>query len=439
MRKPILQLYEYQKAWLDDKSRFKVGMFARQTGKTLIATLEIVEQVLESAAKGKRSDWLIVSASERQSQNALGYVRKHLYTLDYSFQTRNNAYLEDRTENKHEIILPNGASILSLPSNPDTIRGYSRHVYADEFAFHEDQEAIWKALFAVCSNNRLFRVTSTPNGKGNRFYRLFTDKDNGWSKHKMDIHGAIEQGLERDIELLRRSMSDAEGWAQEYELQWLDEATSWLPYELILPCESETLGSYNGGDCYVGIDIGRRRDLFVLWVLEKQGDVFYQRELIAEQGISFAVQESFLRDVMNKYCPVRVCIDQTGMGEQFTERARQNYGEYTVEGVLFSSATKLDLANELRRNFEERNIRIWAGDKVLRDDLHSLKRTTTRAGNVRFVADRNQSGHADRAWALALALHAGQTEHQPFEYESIEKNEWALGPAWDDLDAEWDD
>ena len=27
-------LYPYQRRWLDDNARFKIGMFARQTGKT---------------------------------------------------------------------------------------------------------------------------------------------------------------------------------------------------------------------------------------------------------------------------------------------------------------------------------------------------------------------------------------------------------------------
>ncbi|MEM9424287.1 MAG: terminase, partial [Spirochaetota bacterium] len=215
-----------------------------------------------------------------------------------------------------------------------------------------------------------------------------------------------------------------------------------LPYDMITACEGsvpcDDLGECGKGSCYVGIDIGRRHDLFVLWVLEKQGDVFVERELIAEKGLSFAAQEEFLQTAMMKYRPVRVCIDQTGMGEQFTERAKENYGSYTVEGILFNTATKLDLANNLRRNFEEKSLRIEAGNKILRDDLHSLKRTTTSAGNVRFVADRNENGHADRAWALALALHAGQSEHQPFEYESIEKCEWDDDCVWDDGLA-WDE
>ena len=440
MNKRPLKLYEYQKRWMQDDSRFKIGMFARQTGKTLIATLEIVVQVLDAAAQGKTSSWLIVSASEKQSINALSYVRKHLFVLDQIFQSKNNRYLEDRTENKHEIVLPNGSAITSIAANPDTIRGYSRHVYADEYAFHEDQEAMWRALFAVCSNKKLFRITSTPNGKGNRFYRLMSEPKNGWSKHRVDIYEAIQQGLPREIDELKQAMGDPDGWAQEYELQWLDEATSWLPYDMIAACEGcdprgheKTARERGTGPCYIGIDIGRRHDLFVLWVLEKQGDVFYERELIAERSVNFAAQEAALERAIETYRPQRVCIDQTGMGEQFTERAKDKYGTYTVEGILFNNTTKLDLANGLRRHFEERSIRIHAGDKLLRDDLHSLKRTTTSAGNVRFVADRSENGHADRAWALALALHAGHEEYQPFEYESIEKDPWDcdMGASWD--------
>ena len=430
-KKALISLYGYQRAWMKDKSRFKIGMFARQTGKTFICTLEIVRSVMEAEVAQKRCNWLIVSASERQSIHALRIVKKHLRALDAIMQENGSAYLEDRNESKHEIVLPNGSRITSIAANPDTIRGYSCNVYADEFAFHEDSEELWRALFPIVSNGYRLLITSTPNGKGNRFYRLFTENGNGWSKHKTDIYQAIEQGLPRNAHKLRQNLADPEAWAQEYELDWLDEATSWLPYELIMNCETDKLGHYNNNACYVGIDIGRRHDLFVLWVLEKQGDVFYQRELIAEKGLSFAVQESFLRDVIKRYRPVRVCIDQTGMGEQFTERAKENYGSYTVEGILFNNATKLDLANGLRRNFEERTLRIAEGNKVLRDDLHSLKRTTTQAGNVRFVADRNESGHADRAWALALALHAGQTEHQPFEYETVEANDWDNGINWD--------
>jgi len=43
-----------------------------------------------------------------------------------------------------------------------------------------------------------------------------------------------------------------------------------------------------------------------------------------------------------------------------------------------------------------------------------VKKETTAAGNIRFTADRSKSGHSDRFWALALALHAGGRASGPF-------------------------
>ena len=36
-------LYPYQREWIDDQARFKIGMFARQTGKTFTTTLEVAD------------------------------------------------------------------------------------------------------------------------------------------------------------------------------------------------------------------------------------------------------------------------------------------------------------------------------------------------------------------------------------------------------------
>ncbi|WP_035494165.1 terminase large subunit domain-containing protein, partial [Glaesserella parasuis] len=64
-------LYDYQKRWLNDKSRFKVAMFARQTGKTFTTTLEIVLDCLEAEANGERTRWVILSRGERQAKEAM--------------------------------------------------------------------------------------------------------------------------------------------------------------------------------------------------------------------------------------------------------------------------------------------------------------------------------------------------------------------------------
>ncbi|RKG30294.1 terminase [Acinetobacter guerrae] len=406
---PALQLYKYQKNWVEDDARFKIAMFARQCGKTFTSTLELALDCVKADLAGSRKRWVILSRGERQAREAMNEgVKLHLAAMQAGFQAYD--YEWEAGIKALEVELPNGSKITALPANPDTARGFSANVLLDEFAFHQDSRAIWKALFPVISKPGLkLRVISTPNGKGNKFYDLMTGHDDGWSRHSTDIYQAVADGLPRDIEELRIGAGDADLWAQEFELQWLDEASSWLDFELITSCEDELAGipdHYTGGMCYVGVDIAARNDLFVIWVIEQVGDVFWTREIIARKRISFAEQDMLLDDVFRRYRVVRCCMDRTGMGEKPVEDAQRRYGTSVVEGILFTSGSKLNMATRGKEFFQDRRLRIPQGDNTLRADLHKLKKITSNTGTPRFVADSDSNGHADRTWAGFLAIEA---------------------------------
>lgn len=402
-------LYDYQKRWLNDKSRFKVAMFARQTGKTFTTTLEIVLDCLEAEARGEKTRWVILSRGERQAKEAINEgVKRHLEAVGVVCEILEVPF--SPTINSLEVIFPNGSKITALPANPDTARGFSANVFLDEFAFHQDSRQIWKALFPVISAGWKLRVVSTPNGKGNKFYELMTDlKNEEWSRHTVDIYQAVADGLPRDVEQLKAGLNDEDAWAQEFELQWLDEASSWLSYELIDGVEHLYAGLpelYSNNPSFVGVDIGVRNDLFVIWVVELVGDVYWTREIVALKRASFAEQDAALDDIFRCYNVMRCCIDQTGLGEKPVEDAKRRYGEYRVEGVIFSQASKLTLATIGKEAFEDKRIRIPQGDSELREDLHKLKKVTGPTGQPRFVAESDSKGHADRTWACFLALNA---------------------------------
>lgn len=410
---PAITLYPYQQKWLGDTSRFKVGMFARQTGKTFTTTLEIVLDCLDKEAQGQRARWVILSRGERQAKEAMNEgIKKHLEAFGMACDVLTVPF--DNTINALEVILAGGSKITALPANPDTARGFSANVFLDEFAFHADSRSIWKALFPVISAGYKLRVVSTPNGKGNKFYELMTDVNNkAWSRHTADIYKAVADGLPRDIAELKAGLGDDDAWAQEYELQWLDEASAWLSYDLIDKVEHKDAGkpdNYTGGACFVGVDIGIRHDLFVIWVLEQVGDVFWTRQIIARQRISFAEQDALLDEVFEKYRVIRCCIDQTGLGEKPVEDAKYRHGASRVEGVVFSASTKLILATTGKQAFEDNRLRIPMGDMALRSDLHKLQKVTSPTGTPRFVAESDKSGHADRTWALFLALYGANSD-----------------------------
>lgn len=420
---PVINLYGYQRRWVGDRARFKAGMFARQTGKTFTTCWEIVDSCYEAILDGRKERWVILSRGERQAREAIDEgVKRHASAYELAIEAYESEWKGEATYKALEVTLPGGSRITALPANPDTARGFSANVFLDEFAFHADSRKIWAALFPVISAGHRLRVVSTPNGKGNKFYDIMTGDDPVWSKHLVDIYQAVKDGLPRDIEALRRGMNDADAWAQEYELQWLDEASAWLPFELLSACEHDAAGDpdgYQGGPCFVGVDIGARSDLFVIWVLEAVGDVLWTREIITRKRISFAEQDELLADVFRRYLVVRGCMDQTGMGEKPVEDAKRRHGSSRVEGVLFTGPSKLHLATIGKEAFEDRRIRIPMGDEALRADLHKLKKETSPTGAPRFVAERDGSGHADRAWACFLALNAASGTAEAFDYRPV--------------------
>ena len=421
METPIL--YPYQKAWLEDDSRFKIGMFARQTGKTFTTTLEIALDMALAELEGRRTRWVILSRGERQAREAMEEgVKLHLRAMNAAFDALETDFrLEDRTTVRAlEVSMKNGSRVTALPANPDTARGFSANVFLDEFAFHKDSHAIWKALFPVISKNGLkLRITSTPNGKENKFFELMTAEDGAWSRHVVDIYKAVADGLPRDVEELRKALADEDAWAQEFELHWMDGATAWLSWELINAVEDEKAGRpelYAGGPCFVGVDIGRRRDLFAAVVLEEVGDVLWVREIAERRGATFAEQDMILDDLMARYRVMRVCMDQTGMGEKPVEDAKRRHGTSRVEGVLFTASAKLGLATVGKQAFEDRRIRIPQGVQALRSDLHKLQKVSGPTGAPRFVAESDDAGHADRTWALFLALSAASSPKIEYGY-----------------------
>jgi phage FluMu gp28-like protein len=424
-----LDLYLYQKRWLSDKSRFKLGRFARQTGKTFTTTLELVDDTLQAEAAGRRSPWVILSRGERQAREAMEEgVFRHLEAYGRAASSYGVEELEWYDEDSGlkrkalQVVLSKLNKITALPANPDTARGFSANVFLDEFAFHADSRKIWTALFPVISAGFKLRVTSTPNGKGNKFYDLSTSEDSAWSRHTVDIYQAVADGLPRDVEEMRAALNDEDAWAQEFELQWLDEASAWLSFELINSVEHDHAGipeHYTGGPCFVGVDIAARNDLFVIWIVEVMGDVLWTREIVAKRRISFAEQDALLDDVFARYRVLRCCMDQTGMGEKPVEDAQRRYGTSRVEGVLFTGPNKLLLATTGKETFEDRRLRIPAGNAELRNDLHKLKKEVSATGTPRFVADSDAAGHADRAWACFLAIHAATGTQSIIEYNPL--------------------
>ena len=421
MTEPAIGLYAYQKRWITDPSRFMEGRWARQTGKSFSSGAKIVLESRET----DRNKWVCISSGERQVKEFMEKIKLHAEITDKAITYHEEVFGFENTDGFREeykvleATLRNGSRIIGAPANADTARGYSANVYLDEFSVHKSSREIWAAVFPIVSRSGFkLIITYTPKGKQNKAYEI--SNNDMFSHHVVDIYQAVDQGCPHDIDMLKSAIDDPDLWAQEYEIKFLDEATAFLTYDMINEVETDQAGQpelSGRGPFFVGNDIGRRRDLWVAWVLELVGDVLWTREVVCMKGASFAAQDKEFNRIMNQYRPLRVCMDQTGMGEKPVEDAQNRYGKYTVEGVMFTAASKQEMALGLRRRFEDKQVRIPV-DRKIRDDLHSVKKVTTAAGNIRFDAERTGDGHADRFWGLALATHAAATPTGVIEFES---------------------
>ena len=409
----------YQTRWVDDGARWKYGLMSRQVGKDFMSGFEGVQGICAAEKRGERQDWLIVAPSERQSLESLAKWKEHVRAFDYSVAD----FLEKRESGSESllrsgtIVFPRGSRVIAVPGKPDTVRGYSANVLLTEFAFFEQPDATWRAILPSITNSmrggvKKVRLITTPNGVGNKAHELWIKNsgdriqksefggqeaggDNGkngrnekdgmngdesvgemtalpgsvlsgrgavWSCHFVDIHRAAADGLPVNVEELREALDDAEGWAQEFECQFIDTQSVLLPYELQAPCESaEATVSVGAGfwesrlqfPLAMGIDFGRHRDLSVAWSVSQVGDVAQTVEVLELEKMSTPAQVELFRPRIRQ--ARRVCVDCTGAGIGLGDYLVKEFGEWNpsqhkfgkIELCVFSTGLKLEIFSEV--------------------------------------------------------------------------------------------
>ena len=200
-----------------------------------------------------------------------------------------------------------------------------------------------------------------------RSYFMFT-------RFRVDIYIAMEDGLEFDLETMR-ALFDADTWASAYECQFIDDESSLFSIALIKSCVDLKLHYYTPSADKVlfgGYDIGRsahRSALAALALHEKRYDVAVMDVLTKA---SFDAQRMHLHAFMDAKPLAQLRIDRTGIGMDLAEGMGKKYRQ-RVTGIHFTAVQKESMALNLKKMFEDRMMRI-PHDPLLIADIHSIKR-----------------------------------------------------------------
>jgi phage FluMu gp28-like protein len=434
----------YQNKWIMDESRLKAMEKARQIGLSWSTAYASDER---AAAQGARFDEWVSSRDDIQARLFIEDCKLWAQVMNKAAKDLGEVVIDAKERiTAYVLQFASGRRIHSMSSNPDAQAGKRGSRILDEFALHADQRKLWSIAYPGITWGGSMELISTHRGSHSFFNHLIREARYGGNPKKISLHrvtlqDALEQGflyklqqaLPADAEqqgmdeaqyfdFIKSGCADEESFDQEYGCVPADDDAKFLEYGLITACE------YSGGTdwkrglegpfqgrLYAGVDIGRKKDLTVLWVVEVLGDVAYTRHVEVMERMRKSDQEKILWPWF-EICD-RVCIDATGLGIGWVDDAQDRFGERRIEGVTFTGQVKEALAYPLRGAMEDRKVRI-PEDAKIRADLRKVQKVTTPSGNIRFVAESTPDGHADRFWGLALALHATDTAAGPVHVAS---------------------
>jgi len=442
----------FQLAHLNDNTVLRLETKARQIAWSFITAAEAMASALLDG-----DSTIFVSINQEEAKEKIRYAKRVYRHLQVNGKSR------IVTDNELGLELSNGARLLSLPSKPP--RGKAKmHIVLDELAHVQQDRAIYRAALPVIARGGRLRIGSSPLGATGMFWEVALEQlatysgyrrvKTPWWKVRSFCKGGVlpdeEETAELDtavrvdrygnerIKLLFENML-LEDFQQEFECLFSDETIAWITWDQIknnqdpdlLTWSARTVdGAYEcvrkmrdslsqiEGVFVGGADVGRKRNLTEI-ILLGIGAVLPVRLMISLDQCRYDDQEKIIRHVVQALPVAGFLIDQNGIGNQLAEALSY---DTVAEGVTFTNQSKALWAVEARIQLERGKVPLPV-DRELAYQVHSIKRKTTEAKNVVFDTERNEKHHADKFWALALAIWAAR------DYR--DRPAWGQGPQWE--------
>lgn len=401
--------YPYQLAWLLETQDHAINVSSRQIGKSHTTG---ACGVLWGAIHGELTT--IISIGDRESGEVLRKCFGHAEFL----QRFGSKIAAVRSSSKTEIAFASGGRVLSLPSSAG--RGFTGNVFLDEFAYQQHADDVWDNAAAVTTLGGRIRIASTPNGTQNNFckfvraaipWRDVKRPSDDWALHSTTIDEAIAQGFPAKLsKLWAKVHGDERIFGQLYRCKFLDGELQYIPTRLIKAATVDEDAIYcPEGQTWAGLDIGRDNDLTALVIIRQDPEtrVNYLWHVETCKRTSETDIERLAALAINHFGVSGLYVDSTGLGTFPTDNLARKYGP-RVHAYQFTQQSKEVLATTLYCVFADERLRMAEREDPggkLRNDVAAIQRIVTDANGVKYDAPRTADGHADRAWALALALH----------------------------------
>lgn len=397
--------------------------------------LDAREALYGGAAGGGKSDALLMAALQyvdQEGYSALLLRRTHAdLALPGALMDRARSWLASTSarwrERDKTWTFPSGATLsfgyLDHPSHRFRYQSSEfQFIGFDELTQFGESEYTY--LFSRLRRSRgskaplRMRSASNPGGNGHDWVRrrfLIEGREHG----RIFVPASLDDNPHLDGDAYVQSLGalDPVTRAQLLHGDWDVHDEGLLSFDDLMACQADCLWTPGREaihsprrELFLGVDIGRTRDLTVLWTWERIGDICWCREIGVLSETSFREQKDAIKRSLDRGI-LRCAIDKGGIGCQLAEElTREHPG--VVEGVQLSGGIQGRLAQRLAVAFRERKVRVPDSEE-LRHDFRLVRKTRVVGGIDRVETHRDRTGHADRFWAAALGFDAAACSPAP--------------------------
>ncbi|WP_164852765.1 terminase large subunit domain-containing protein [Novosphingobium umbonatum] len=452
----------YQELWWEQRNqRTRKLLKSRQIGATWYFAREALCKIAEAVIDGDQPrNQIFLSASERQAKKFMreitGWVRQVT-----GVELKGNPVLFDfnglhpasEEEGRAEIRLEQ-VGLYPMSTNSNTAQGETGDFYFDEFFWVQGFARLRKVAAAMATLAHCKRTYfSTPSTKTHEAYAFWSGEE--WNKgrgrkdqvafdvsHKnlrggaimpdgswcqiVTLDDAIAGGAGGRInkEELRTESSEEE-FENLYNCQFVDDSESSFPFSRIAPARVDSFykwrdfspalvairGQRPFGEkpVWIGYDPNKNgRDDAALIVLAPPDEPGKGKFRVLEKhrlnGLDFAGQAAFIKQVAERYNVADISIDTTGHGGGVWEIVAKWFPN--ARQIEYSVASKTALVTKAQNVFREGRIEFDANWTDLMAALMAIRPALTGSQRgVTYISKRNgEIGHADLAWALLNAL-----------------------------------
>ena len=350
----------YQESLIEhfNDNRFSVVLAARQSGKSITSCAYLLWYLLFTP----EVTVAILANKGAIAREMVSRIVTMLETVPFFLQPG------VKILNKGNIEFGNDSKLVAAATSSSSIRGMSINMlYLDEFAFVEDAETFYTATYPVITSGKDSKViiTSTANGVGNMFHKIYESAVHGNSEYKsflinwFDVPGRDDEWKKMTI----ANTSEAQ-FEQEYGNSFLGTGNTLINADTLLGLRAidpdwrkDNVSVYErpiAGHTYittVDVSQGRGIDYSTFSIFDVTSKPFKQVCTFRDNMIS----PMLFPDLINKYCrPYNeslVIIENNAEGSMVATQLHYDieYPNVFVQGMTKSTDIGITMSRKIKR------------------------------------------------------------------------------------------